>query len=263
MEKNLRIVCIGAGNLATNLAYALQQQGFQIEQVYSRTQQSAQELAQGLGASYTCSLDELLLGRELYLVSLRDDALLELAPQIMADKEDALVVHTAGSVAMDVLAAYGNRVGVLYPMQTFSKARLVSFSSIPVFLEAAQTRDLALLRSIASKLTSRVFEADSEQRKKLHLAAVFASNFANHMYTLSAEFLTKYGLPFESMLSLIDETTSKVHTVSPAAAQTGPASRNDQDVMAEHIAMLADMPQLQEIYKLVSASILNHKTDNK
>lgn len=261
MHHNLHIVFIGAGNLATNLAKSLHQHHFKIDQVYSRTEDSAKLLANAVGAEYTTHLEDVLLHRDLYIISLRDGAFLELIPQIMEQKSDALVVHTAGSIPMDVLTPYTQRCGVLYPMQTFSKSRAVEFDTIPFFIESNNEEDKDLLISIASELSSKVFEADSTQRKKLHLAAVFASNFANHMYSLSAEILQKYGLPFESMLSLIDETTRKVHQVQPHKAQTGPAIRNDQDVMNEHLNMLKDMPDIQAIYKLLSSSILNHKSD--
>lgn len=263
MKNKPHIIFIGAGNLATNLALALYQHDFSIKQVYSRTLDSAEMLAKKVNSTYTNQLEELILGSYLYIVSLRDDALLKLLPNIMKGKKNALVIHTAGSIPMDVLSDYGTRYGVLYPMQTFSKSRIVSFETIPFFIEANNEFDKQLLISIASELSSKVFEADSSQRKKLHLAAVFASNFTNHMYTLSAQILDKYGLPFESMHSLIEETTQKIYNVAPIDAQTGPAIRNDQDVMTEHLKMLSDFPDLQEIYRVLSNSILKHKIDKK
>ena len=145
--------------------------------------------------------------------------------------------------------------GVLYPMQTFSKQREVDFGQIPCFVESNSEEDVQLLKDIASALSEKVYEASSEQRKSLHLAAVFTCNFTNHMYVLAAELLKKYGLPFEAMLPLIDETARKVHELEPLAAQTGPAVRYDENVIDEHLRMLADEPQMLELYREISENI--------
>ena len=252
------IVFIGAGNLATNLAKALYDNGFRIIQVYSRTEESARALAQVVEATYTTDLSSVVTDAQLYIVSLKDAAFVQLLPEIVARKENALWVHTAGSIPMDVWAGKVNRYGVFYPMQTFSKQREVNFQEVPFFIEAKRAEDTELLKAIASTLSEKVYEADSEQRKSLHLAAVFICNFTNHMYALAADLLEKYNLPFEVMLPLIDETARKVHELAPRDAQTGPAVRYDENVMSNHLAMLVDSPALQEIYKLMSKSIHEH-----
>lgn len=249
------IVFIGAGNLATNLAKALYRKGFRIEQVYSRTQASARVLADAVEASYTTDLAAIVPDAKLYIVSLRDAAFTELLPQIAANKRGALMVHTAGSIPMSIWEGQVERYGVFYPMQTFSKQREADFSVIPFFIEAGNSKDAELLKAIASTLSTKVYEATSEQRKSLHLAAVFTCNFANHMYALAAELLKKYQLPFDVMLPLIDETARKVHELEPHAAQTGPAIRYDENVIGNHLAMLSDDPQMQKLYELVSQSI--------
>ena len=241
------VVFIGAGNLATNLAKALYYKGFRIVQVYSRTEESARALAEKVEADYTTDLQEISKDAKLYIVSLKDAAFVELLPQITEDKQKSLLVHTAGSIPMSVWEGHAERYGVFYPMQTFSKQREVDFQEVPFFIEA-----------IASTLSEKVYEADSEQRKSLHLAAVFICNFTNHMYALAADLLEKYNLPFEVMLPLIDETARKVHELAPRDAQTGPAVRYDENVMSNHLAMLVDSPALQEIYKLMSKSIHEH-----
>ena len=252
------IVFIGAGNLATNLAKALYYKGFRIVQVYSRTQQSARALAQEVEAAYTTELGEISKEAKLYIVSLKDAAFVELLPQITEGKQNALLVHTAGSIPMNIWEERVERYGVFYPMQTFSKQRTVDFKEIPFFVEANSPEDVELLKAIASTLSEKVYEASSEQRKSLHLAAVFICNFSNHMYALAAELLNKYNLPFDVMLPLIDETARKVHELTPHDAQTGPAVRYDENVINNHLAMLADNPALQEIYKLMSKSIHEH-----
>lgn len=252
------IVFIGAGNLAVNLAKALYHKGFRIEQVYSRTEESARALAEVVEAGYTTDLQEVSKEARLYIVSLKDAAFVNLLPQIAEGKQKALLVHTAGSIPMSIWEEYAERYGVFYPMQTFSKQREVNFQEVPFFIEAKNAEDAELLKAIAATLSEKVYEATSEQRKSLHLAAVFACNFTNHMYDLAAELLEKYNLPFDVMLPLIDETARKVHELVPHAAQTGPAVRYDENVINNHLAMLADTPALQEIYKLMSKSIHEH-----
>ena len=252
MEK---IVLIGAGNVATHLGIALQKSGHDVMQVYSRTEESARALADKLGCRFTTSIAEVLPDATLYIVSVKDDALASLLPQLTARNADALFVHTAGSVSIDVWSGLTRRYGVLYPMQTFSKQREVDFGQIPCFVESNSEEDVQLLKDIASALSEKVYEASSEQRKSLHLAAVFTCNFTNHMYVLAAELLKKYGLPFEAMLPLIDETARKVHELEPLAAQTGPAVRYDENVIDEHLRMLADEPQMLELYREISENI--------
>ena len=242
------IVFIGAGNLATNLAKALYHKGFRIVQVYSRTVESARTLAEKVEAKYTTDLQEISKEAKLYIVSLKDTALVDLLPQITDGKQDTLLVHTAGSIPMSVWEGYAERYGVFYPMQTFSKKREVNFREVPFFVEAKRPEDVELLKAVAATLSDRVYEASSEQRKSLHLAAV----------ALAADLLEKYNLPFDVMLPLIDETARKVHELAPHDAQTGPAVRYDENVISNHLAMLVDSPALQEIYKLMSKSIHEH-----
>ena len=252
------IVFIGAGNLATNLAKALYRKGFRIVQVYSRTMESARTLAEKVEAEYTTDLQAVSKDAKLYIVSLKDDALVDLLPQITEGKQASLLVHTAGSIPMSVWEGHAERYGVFYPMQTFSKQREVKFQEVPFFVEAKRPEDVELLKAVAATLSEKVYEASSEQRKSLHLAAVFICNFTNHMYALAADLLEKYNLPFDVMLPLIDETARKVHELAPRDAQTGPAVRYDENVMSNHLAMLVDSPALQEIYKLMSKSIHEH-----
>lgn len=256
--EDTQIVFIGAGNLATNLAKALYYKGFRIVQVYSRTEESARALAMKVEADYTTDLNAISKNAKLYIVALKDAAFAELLPQITADKQNSLLVHTAGSIPMSIWEEHAQRYGVFYPMQTFSKLREVDFREVPFFIEANTPEDTELLKAIAATLSEKVYDATSEQRKSLHLSAVFISNFTNHMYALADELLKKYDLPFDVMLPLIDETARKVHELTPREAQTGPAVRYDENVMNNHLSMLVDSPALQEIYKLMSKSIHEH-----
>ena len=259
MKKELRdttIVLVGAGNLATNLAKALCKAGFAIAQVYSRTVESASGLAQTIGAEFTTDIHELKCDADWYIVSLKDSAFVELIGDICKGKrQDALFVHTAGSVPMTIWQGYANRYGVFYPLQTFSKKREVDFSEIPFFIEATTVEDVEWLKEVAHTLSDKVYEASSEQRKSLHLAAVFTCNFTNHMYALAADLLEKYDLPFEAMLPLIDETARKVHELAPREAQTGPAIRYDEEVIDKHLQMLEHDEQMRDLYERLSRSI--------
>ena len=258
-KKGFKIVFVGAGNLATHLAVTLYRYGFAITQVYSRTSTAAAHLAQQIEADHTANLQEIVTDASLYIVSLTDAAFIELLPDIVEGKrKDALFVHTAGTIPMDVWHGFADRYGVFYPMQTFSKQRQVDFTQIPIFVEANTKEDTALLFNMASEISRKVYEATSEQRKKLHVAAVFACNFTNHLYALTAELLQKSDLPFDVMLPLIDETSRKIHTLTPHDAQTGPAKRNDELVMEEHLRMLSDTPEIAKIYAMLSESIANH-----
>ena len=255
MASNKRIVLIGAGNVATHLGLAFQAKGCEIVQVYSRTEESAKDLAERLQVPYTISLEEVSANADLYIVAVKDAALQEVIPSLVKGREDALFVHTAGSIPMDVWKGCARRYGVFYPMQTFSKLRMVDFSSVSFFVEASGSDELRFLKELAMSLSPKVYEASSEQRRYLHLAAVFACNFTNHMYALSASLLEKQGLPFDAMLPLIDETARKVHELPPVQAQTGPAIRRDENVMDKHLAMLSEESVMREIYEKISKNI--------
>ncbi|MCD8260747.1 MAG: DUF2520 domain-containing protein [Bacteroides sp.] len=259
VEQKPSVVMIGAGNVATHLAMAVRQAGYPVLQVYSRTREAAVELAGKLGAEAVTDLSLLDKEAGIYLASLKDDAFLSLIPEITTHRSQALFLHTAGSVHIDVWKGYARHYGVLYPLQTFSKQRPVDFREIPLFIEAASAEDETILRTLALSLSEKIYTICSEQRKVLHLAAVFACNFTNRMYELAAGVLAKYDLPFEILLPLIDETARKVHTLSPGEAQTGPAVRYDTTIIGKHLDMLADEPQVQEIYRLLSENIYRSK----
>ena len=257
----MKISLIGAGNLATNLGRALVDAGHVVCQVYSRTQASADALAEKLGCRGVSNLDEVVTDAQLYIVALKDSALSEVLPELIRGRNYALWVHTAGSVPMSIWEEYGlKHYGVFYPMQTFSKAREVDFAEIPFFLEASGKMEMDILKNVASSVSYRVYEADSEQRRYLHLSAVFACNFTNAMYAASARLLEEHGLSFEVMLPLIDETARKVHTLHPTEAQTGPAVRYDRNVIDKHLTMLDEHPLYKELYELTSRIIHDAKS---
>lgn len=229
----MQIVLIGRGRLATNLLPALQGAGHRVVSINSRT------------------LEGLPQEADVFIVSVKDSALEEVISRATAGREGQLFVHTAGSMPMDVFEGHTRRFGVFYPMQTFSKERLVDFSEIPVFIEG----DDPLIRELAESISGSVYQLSTADRKYLHLSAVFACNFVNHCYALSAELLERHHLPFDVMLPLIDETAQKVHEMHPLDAQTGPAVRYDENVIRMQANLLADMPEMQDIYKRLSLDI--------
>ena len=248
----MKIVFIGAGNLATRLSLAMQRVGMQIGQVYSHTEASARQLATRLGCPWTNDLSALQEDGDLYVFSLKDTVLSDVISKVKPN--NGMWVHTAGSMPMSVFEGYAQRFGVLYPLQTFSKGRNVNFDVIPIFLEANTDKNADYLKNIASALSENVRFMSSEKRRSLHLAAVFACNFTNHIYTLSYKLLENESIPADVLLPLIDETVSKIHSMPPAAAQTGPAIRYDENVINKHLAMLDD-PDMQAIYRLLCQSI--------
>lgn len=248
------IVFVGAGRLATNLARALHDAGHRIVAVYSRTQASADALCALVGGQATDSVDALPRSADAFILSVKDSVLASLADALLPGRESSVFLHTAGSIPMSVLGRFPHH-GVIYPMQSFSKERQVDFSQVSFFIEGHDDLSLQLARTIAGSVSSHVVELSSEQRRHLHLAAVFACNFVNHCYALSAEVLARQGIAFEAMLPLIDETARKVHEMKPRSAQTGPAVRYDENVIAAQHELLSHDPMMQEIYDLMSKSI--------
>jgi predicted short-subunit dehydrogenase-like oxidoreductase (DUF2520 family) len=250
----MNIVLIGAGNLATNLGKALKKAGQTIAQVYSHTVASAEQLASILGCSATNDLQQ-LAEAEVYIISIKDAALQSVVSTVCKQHPNAIFLHTAGSMPMDIFKDEAQHYGVLYPMQTFSKAREVDFRIIPTFIEWNDERSHHTICSLAESVSNRIYPLSSEDRKYLHLSAVWACNFANHCYDVASELLKAHHLPFDVMLPLIDETARKVHELSPREAQTGPAVRYDENVIHAQAEMLKGNHNLQELYLQLSKSI--------
>lgn len=248
-----KVVIIGAGNLATQLGLALHEKKIQVKQVYSRTIRSAKELAEKLNASYTTDLSKLETDTDLYVIAVKDSSIQEILENLPT--KNGLIVHTAGSVPMKILEGFSVNYGVFYPLQTFSKDRKVDFNNIPVCIEANHPSNLVKLQELAGKLSGTVRQINSEERKILHLAAVFVNNFVNHFYAIGADLLHENKMSFDLLKPLIQETASKIENLNPIVSQTGPARRNDQNVIQSHLKLLEDKPEYRKIYSFVSDSI--------
>ena len=257
----MKIVLIGAGNLATHLGKALHAAGHDMVQVFSRTMQSAETLASLLDAEPLTDISQVRDDADVYIFSVKDSALEQLISQLCGG-EKKVFLHTAGSMPMSVFREKALHYGVLYPMQTFSKQREVDFSIIPCFIEANDEFALKQIEGLAGQISHRVYQLSSEDRKYLHLSAVFACNFANHCYAASQELLQQHGIPFDVMLPLIDETAAKVHGMTPKEAQTGPAVRYDENVIGKQIQLLENQPYFQKIYDCMSKSIHELESEN-
>ena len=251
----MKIVFIGAGNLATHLSSALQNGGHDIIQVYSRTHASAATLAAKLGTEAVDSINNVRTDADAYIIAVKDDALPEVARRVGARCRHGVLLHTAGSVAKDVLGVAATRYGVIYPMQSFSKSRSLCLHDVPIYVEANCDEALAIAKTLAGSVSTKVRELPGEARRHLHLAAVFASNFVNCCYDLASDEAAAAGVPFSDFLPLIDETAAKVHELSPHDAQTGPAVRNDQTVMDRQLQLLDGAPMAHVVYCVLSEAI--------
>ncbi len=251
----MKIVFVGAGRLATNLAPALYKAGHEIIQVYSCTLESANKLAILVGAQPIADIEQIVSKADVYIIALKDSVLEEVIPALCAERKNSVFLHTSGSVPISIFENVAINYGVFYPLQTFSKDRTVDFSNIPIFIEASNDGTIDLARRLAGNISNNVNELSSDNRRYIHLSAVFVNNFVNHCYTIAADILTQQGLSFEHLIPLIDETTSKVHDMTPQAAQTGPAIRYDENVINKHLAMLKDTPLLKQLYENMSCSI--------
>lgn len=253
----MKIVLLGSGNVATHLGSALQKAGHEILQVWSRTQVNALQLAGALSVAATDELRALDSSADIYIISVKDDAIGEVASSFPF--RDKLLVHTSGTVPLDVFGDDQLTCGVFYPLQTFSKHKDISFSEIPVLIEGSDRAASDALAVLAGSISRTVERASSEQRAAVHLAAVFACNFSNHLYTIAKDLLAKEGLDFRLLLPLITETAEKIRSLDPKDAQTGPAARNDQVSINKHKSFLEPEPALLEIYTLMTNSILRSR----
>lgn len=251
----MRIALLGSGNVATHLGRALYAAGEEIVQVWSRNPAHAEVLARELHAPAVSDPGAVTTEADLYIVSVNDDAIVSVASRLPV--HDRLVVHTSGSTGMDVLRDASDRIGVLYPLQTFSKARPVDFSGVPLAIEGNSEEDRRILNDLARKISGHVLEMDSRQRQALHVAAVFACNFTNHLYALAAGILERNQLDFGLLRPLIRETSEKVQTFMPPEVQTGPAVRGDEETMNRHLEFLRAHPELEKLYRDLSQSIVN------
>ena len=249
----IRITIIGSGNVAQHLIKAFtKSEAVEIVQVFSRKKEVLLSL---LNEDLIITDLNNFQPADLYIIAVSDNAINEVSKQLPFQNQ--LVVHTSGAAPIDILDPK-NRRGVFYPLQTFSKSKDVDFSNIPICLEAENTFDYRELESGAKCITKAVFAIASEQRKALHVAAVFVNNFTNHLYQIGKDICDEHRVPFEVLKPLIQETAEKINTLGPSDAQTGPAKRNDSNTIESHLAFLTNENQ-KNIYNILTQSIKNGK----
>lgn len=250
----MRITLIGSGNIATHLGAAFKNAGHRIVQVYSRTAQNAALLAYHIGAEAIDELYNINPDTDIFIIAVTDDKIVQIAAELA--KFNKLIAHTSGVTGLQELLNFTEKAGVFYPLQTFSKTKEVDFWTVPVCIEAADENITHTLKELAQSISNNVYEIDSAQRKVLHLAAVFACNFPNYLYTIAQNLLAEKNIQFDLLKPLILETAKKVQVHLPADVQTGPAARSDFKTMETHLQMLVDEPVLQQIYELLSQGII-------
>lgn len=248
----IQVIIIGSGNVSQHLIKTFQKsKKINVLQVFSRQKEALDHL---LDSDKIINNLKDIAKADLYILAVSDDAIAEVSSQLPFTNR--LVVHTSGSVSLDALDKK-NRNGIFYPLQSFSKKAKVDFSQIPICLESQTEIDFELLKKIGEIISDKVYKINSDQRKSLHVSAVFVNNFVNHLYQIGHSICMENKVPFEVLSALIQETANKVRTLSPTEAQTGPAIRKDEKTIQTHLGFLTDENQ-KNIYKILTQSIQNN-----
>ena len=246
------IILLGSGNVATHLGTALKNSNYTIVQVYSKSIENAKVLANKLDAQFTNNLSK-LKSADLIIACINDDVILSVLSQIT----NTAIVHTSGSVGLDVFKQKFTNYGVFYPLQTFNKEVDINISEIPFCIEGNSLEFEKQLIKIAKALSNNVVKMNSQQRKQLHIAAVFACNFTNHMYSIADDLLAKKNIDFKILLPLIRKTNTNLENYRPKEVQTGPAKRKDTAIIQEHIATIKEN-EIKELYHRISDNIIKY-----
>ena len=251
MDK-LKVVIVGAGNVARHYARHMVVVGHEPIMVYNHQMGKALELANELNVPATDKIEE-LPEADLYFMAVKDDVIKELADRMSVD---GMVVHCSGTQPLSALEQASPNIGILYPLQTFTHGRKVDMDNVPIFYNANNDNGRNLLRSFAVSLSNTVFPLTDQRRAYLHLAAVLVNNFGNHLYSLAEKITDKHELRFEWLMPLLLESVNKLKEHSPSAIQTGPAKRRDGEVIERHLTMLEDDPDVKELYELFTKQIM-------
>lgn len=250
----MNIVVIGSGNTATVLAKMIRFAGHSVVQVWSRNLQHARELAIQVNATAINSLQEITPDADICIIAVADSAISEIASQLALKKK--VLVHTAGSVSREVLKQASSNYGILYPLQSLQKETTV-LPSVPFLVDGNTEEVTVLLKDFASSLSDKVELANDEARLQMHLAAVIASNFTNHLYALTEEFCNERHLHFELLHPLIMEVADRLSRGHAMDMQTGPVRRGDEETIQKHLQLLEADKHLQDLYRVLSESIRN------
>jgi len=250
----MKVVIIGSGNVATVLGQRIKEAGNEILQVIGRSEEKAAVLASYLNCSYATNLLQVSGAADLYILAISDNAIANVASELELNSK--LLVHTAASVSKEVLAVASDNYGILYPLQTL-KTGIAYALRIPIVVDGSSTENISTLKAFASQWADEVIVAGDEERLKLHVAAVFVSNFTNHLFALAEQYCNEEKLNFRLLRPLVEETIRRIEMVSPSAVQTGPAVRNDTSTIQKHQSLLSEHPQLLQLYNDLSNSIFS------
>ncbi len=252
-----KAVIIGSGNVAWQLAHTLPLYGVCVMQIFSRNTIHAEALAGEIGADYTSEYSEISSMADFYIYAISDDALTEVITNIPTD--NGVHVHTSGSVDISVFENTKTNYGVIYPLQTFSRNKKIEFGKVAFFIEANNKPTFERIEALTKKLSLKIFEVDSKQRRRVHLAGVFGNNFANAMWSIADDILKEQNIPFvDAMMPMIEESVAKLKYMPPSMAQTGPAKRGDHNTMKAHSELLGNETIVLNIYKMLS-EFIEHK----
>ncbi len=253
----MKIVLIGAGNVGFHFAQALRNSGAELLQIFNRSLRPAQVLSQlTMDTPFTTEYENIKPNADLYIIAVSDDKIESVASKVSAHTgKEIFLVHTSGAVSTESLAPFAQSYGAFYPLQTFSKAVALDFTTIPMCLTANSPQNLALLQQLGQQIGCPTYLISDEQRKVLHVASVFACNFTNYLLGVSKSLLEEGKIAPEITHPLIRETIRKALRFDPREVQTGPAVRGDIQTMEAHLKLLEGRPDLQRIYRLLSAGI--------
>jgi len=251
------IAIIGSGNVAWHLAPELENAGHRVVEVFSRNVKNANALIKRLySAELITTIDFSESEAEIFIICISDDAIKQIAQEIVLP-ENSIVVHTSGSISMKKLGYTAtNHIGVFYPLQTFTKGKRIFFEDIPILIEAENKFTSRVLKNLGKSISKKVIRVNSKDRMAIHVAAVFACNFTNHMFGMAEGILKGQGFEFELLRPLIAETINKSLDLGPKNAQTGPAARADFKTLDKHMAFL-EGKEGKELYKFITENILN------
>lgn len=246
----LTVDLVGSGNVAFHLAQRFSKVGVLLRSVYARDLSKIKTFPSGCAP---LPFDDLHAHDATVplIIAVSDDAIPAVAGKI---PKNCTVLHTSGSVPLDALPQ--SKRGVLYPLQSFSHAQEIDWTDLPLIIEASEDETGTHVDQLANQLSNRVVTLTSQQRLHLHLAAVIVNNFVNHLFGLSAGYLESKQLPFDLLQPLIRQTAEKIVNMTPVAAQTGPAKRNDQTTIKRHLDMLENHPDARAVYELLSQQII-------
>jgi len=253
-QHHFKIVIIGAGNVATHLACRLKKKGHDILQIVSRSVENAKTLSLQIGVPFITDIKKINKQADIYLLCVPDDEIEKLNKTLKLPKK--LILHTSGSVGITALKNISTNIGVLYPLQSFSKQVKVSFTSLPLLIEASNAISLQQVKTLALSLSKHIHEVDSAGRLKVHVAATMVNNFTNYLYYLSHDFLSKKkNNYFHLLMPLIKQTAKKIKINKPSSVQTGPARRHDEKTINKHLQLLKKYPEQKKVYELFTSLI--------